>query len=454
MLNQNIPKIRDATQSASGQTDQAQAKLSTDTRRPARLGLWVLGLGFGGFLLWSALAPLDEGVPTSGAVSIDTKRKSVQHLSGGIISEVHVKEGQFVKAHTPLLKVDTAIAQANFESIRLHYLTVRAMEGRLLAEQSNQNRIDFHPDLKQAADNTQLKEILANQRSLFDSRRNALKADADASQEGIRGLEASIQGFQGLLSSRKSQMESIKEELNGIRDLVKEGYVARNKQLEIERMLADVSGSIADYQSNILRARQSILEAQTRIRQRKEEYRKEVDSQLAEIRREVQADAEKLKAATDELARTTIRAPVDGQVVGLAVQTVGGVITPGQKLMDIVPQDETLLLETRIPPHLIDRVEPGKLTDVRFSAFAHSPALVVEGRVDSISTDLILDPANNTSYYLARISLTPEGLKTLGNRQMQAGMPAEVIIKTGERTVLEYILHPLLKRIAATMKEE
>lgn len=454
MLNQNIPKIQDVTPPASGQTAAAQAKLSTDTRRPARLGLWVLGIGFGGFLLWSALAPLDEGVPTSGAVSIDTKRKSVQHLSGGIISEVHVKEGQFVKAHTPLLKVDTAIAQANFESIRLHYLTVRAMEGRLLAEQSNQNRIDFHTDLKQAADNTQLKEILANQRSLFDSRRNALKADADASQEGIRGLEASIQGFQGLLSSRKSQMESIKEELNGIRDLVKEGYVARNKQLEIERMLADVSGSIADYQSNILRARQSILEAQTRIRQRKEEYRKEVDSQLAEIRREVQADAEKLKAATDELARTTIRAPVDGQVVGLAVQTVGGVITPGQKLMDIVPQDETLLLETRIPPHLIDRVEPGKLTDVRFSAFAHSPALVVEGRVDSISTDLILDPANNTSYYLARISLTPEGLKTLGNRQMQAGMPAEVIIKTGERTVLEYILHPLLKRIAATMKEE
>lgn len=454
MLNQNISNIQDVTQSVSGQTASAHAKLSTDTRRPARLGLWVLGLGFGGFLLWSALAPLDEGVPTSGSVSIDTKRKSIQHLSGGIISEVHVKEGQFVKAQEPLLKVDTAIAQANFESIRLHYLTVRAMEGRLLAEQNNQNSIDFHSDLKQAADNTQVKEILESQRSLFDSRRNALKADVDASQEGIGGLEASIQGFQGLLSSRKSQMESIKEELNGIRDLVKEGYVARNKQLEIERMLADVSGSITDHESNILRARQSILETRSRIRQRKEEYRKEVNTQLAEIRREVQADAEKLKAATDELTRTTIRSPVDGQVVGLAIQTVGGVITPGQKLMDIVPQDETLLLETRVPPHLIDRVEPGKLTDVRFSAFAHSPALVVEGKVDSISTDLIFDQANNTSYYLARISLTSEGLKTLGNRQMQAGMPAEVIIKTGERTVLEYIMHPLLKRIAATMKEE
>lgn len=454
MLNQNISNIKDAAQTAPGQSAPAQTKLSTDTRRPARVGLWILGLGFGGFLLWSGLAPLDEGVPTTGSVSIDTKRKSVQHLSGGIISEVLIKEGEFVKAQTPLLKVDTAIAQANFESIRLHYLTVRAMEGRLLAEQNNLSRIGFHPDLQQAADNPQVKEILENQRSLFESRRNALKADMDASQEGIRGLEASIQGFQGLLSSRKSQMESIKEELSGIRDLVKEGYVARNKQLELERMLADVSGSIADHQSNILRARQSILETQGRIRQRREEYRKEVDTQLAEIRREVQADADKLKAATDELNRTIIRSPVDGQVVGLAIQTVGAVITPGQKLMDIVPQDETLLLETRVPPHLIDRVAPGKLTDVRFSAFAHSPALVVEGKVDSISTDLIFDQASNTSYYLARISLTPEGLKTLGNRQMQAGMPAEVIIKTGERTVLEYIMHPLLKRIAATMKEE
>lgn len=454
MLTENIPNLQAVPQSTSEPNASTQSKLPNDPRRPARFGLWVLGIGFGGFLLWSGLAPLDEGVPTSGSVSIDTKRKSVQHLSGGIISEVLVKEGQFVKAHTPLLKVDTAIAQANFASIRLNYLTVRAMEGRLLAEQNNLSRIDFHPDLKPSVGDPQVKEILENQRSLFDSRRNALRADVDASQEGIRGLEASIQGFQGLLTGRKSQMESLKEELNGIRDLVKEGYVARNKQLELERMLADVSGSIAEQQSNILRARQSILETQTRIRQRREEYRKEVDSQLAEIRREVQADADKLKAATDELSRTIIRSPVEGQVVGLSIQTVGAVITPGQKLMDIVPQDETLLLETRVPPHLIDRVAPGKLTDVRFSAFAHSPALVLEGKVDSISSDLIFDQASNTSYYLARISLTPEGLKTLGNRQMQAGMPAEVIIKTGERTVLEYIMHPLLKRIAATMKEE
>ena len=257
-----------------------------------------------------------------------------------------------------------------------------------------------------------------------------------------------------MLAGRKAQQEFLQEELKGLRELVKEGYAPRNRQLEVERMAAESSGSIADIQGNILRARRSIAEMKMRSLQRQQEYRKEVDTQLADIRREVQADADKLKASREELARTTIRAPAEGQVVGLAAQTVGGVISPGQKLMDIVPQNETLLLETHVPPHMIDRVQPGKDVDVRFSAFAHSPQLVLEGKVDSISSDLITEPQTNISYYLARISLTPQGMKDLGNRQMQAGMPAEVIIKTGERTVLTYLLHPLVKRLAASMKEE
>ncbi len=428
--------------------------LPTDTGRPARIGMWVLGLGFGGFLLWAALAPLDEGVPTPGTVTIDTKRKAIQHLSGGIIQEVFVKEGDFVKAGAPLVRIDEATSQANFESIHQHYLTVRAMEGRLVAEQTGQNRITFHPDLQKALSNPQVKQTTDNQQSLFQSRRNALAADMQASEESIQGLEASIQGYQGLLISRKAQLAFIEEELGGIRDLVKEGYAPRNKQLELERMRAENTGALAELQGNLLRTRQAIAETKARIRQRKEEYRKEVDTQLADVRREVQADADKLKASRDELARTTIRTPVEGQVLGLATQNVGGVIGPGQKLMDIVPLNETLLLEAHVPPHLIDRVQPGAPTDVRFSAFAHSPALVVEGKVDSISSDLIIEPQTNVAYYLARISLTPTGVKELGHRQMQAGMPAEIIIKTGERTVLEYLLHPLLKRLAASMKEE
>ncbi|MFA7281225.1 MAG: HlyD family type I secretion periplasmic adaptor subunit [Sterolibacterium sp.] len=426
--------------------------LPTDTSQPARVGLWVLGLGFGGFLLWTGLAPLDEGVPTQGMVTIDTKRKAVQHLSGGIIKQMLVKEGQSVKQDDPLLSIDDAVSLANYESVRQHYLTLRAMEGRLLAEQSGQDKISFHPDLLKAVDDPYLHQTMNNQLQLFQSRRMALQADMDAMEEQIQGQEASILGAEGMLRARTSQLEFIQEELKGVRDLVKEGYTPRNKQLELERTAAEATGAIADLQGKILRGRRDIAEMKLRDIQHHQEYRKEVDSQLSDVRREVQADAEKYKAATQELGRTVIRAPSEGQVVGLAVQTVGAVIGPGQKLMDIVPHNEALLLEAKVPPHLIDNVHAGLEVDVRFSSFAHSPALVVIGHVDSVSSDLIIEP--QTAYYLARVSITPEGMKVLGNRQMQAGMPAEVVIKTGERTVLAYLLHPLLKRMAASMKEE
>jgi protease secretion system membrane fusion protein len=256
-----------------------------------------------------------------------------------------------------------------------------------------------------------------------------------------------------MLSARKSQLEYLHEDLKGMRELVKEGYAARNKQLELERMTADAMASIAEIQGNTQRARSSIAELKMRSIMRTQEYRKEVDTQLSDVRREVQADADKYTAATNELKRTVLRAPSEGQVVGLAVQTVGGVVSPGQKLMDIVPDDEPLLLETKVPPHLIDMVKTGGLADVRFSSFAHSPQLVVQGKITSISSDLLAEP-NQPPYYLARVAITPEGLKELGKRQLQPGMPVEVIIKTGERSVLTYLLHPLLKRMAASMKEE
>ena len=454
MLKNISPQSGVSAVPGSGPAVEGEIILPSDTSQPARIGLWVLGIGFGGFLLWAGLAPLDEGVPAPGMVSIETKRKAVQHLSGGIVKQVFVKEGQFVKSGEPLISLDDATSRANYESIRQHYLTLRAMEGRLLAEQADQTAIVIHPDLSQAGSDPYIRQIIENQTQLLQSRRMSLRADQDAIKESIQGQEASIKGATGVLNARKSQLESIQEELKGLRDLVKEGYAPRNKQLELERMAADAMGAIADQQGNITRGQRNIAEMKMRITQRSLDYRKEVDGQLSDVRREVQADADKFKAASQDLARMVIHAPAEGQVVGLTVQSVGAVAGPGQKLMDIVPQNETLILEAKVSPHQIDNVHAGLEVDVRFSAFAHSPALVVQGKLDSISSDLITEPQTNVSYYLARVSITPEGMKELGKRQMQAGMQAEVIIKTGERTMLTYLLHPLTKRMAASMKEE
>ena len=444
------------TPSAQSAADRNSQEPPADTGRAARVGLWALGLGFGGFLLWASFAPLDEGVPSHGMVAIDTKRKAVQHLSGGIIQQVLVKEGELVKEGQPLIQLDAAVARANYESVRQRYLGLRAMQGRLLAEQSGAASIAFHPDLKAVASDPLIKSQMDTQEQLFRSRRASLRADLDGIEESIRGQQGQLQAYEAMLGSRRSQLALLQDELKNTRELVQEGYAPRNRQLELERMVAETQASIADLLGNTNRAQRAIGELRQRALGRQQEYRKEVEKDLADVTREVQSDAEKFVSVRADLERTEIRSPASGQVVGLAAQTVGGVVQPGQKLMDVVPTDEPLLLEARIEPHLIDKVRAGLPTDVRFTAFAHSPQLVVQGEVQSISHDLLTEQQGGmmVSYYLARVKVTPEGMKTLGSRQLQPGMPAEVIIKTGERSLLKYLLSPLSKRMAASLKEE
>jgi len=451
---QAVPAVEDALVKRHGEED--MLRVSADTAGIARKALWALGIGFGGFLLWAALAPLDEGVPTQGMVTIDTKRKTVQHLTGGIVKEVLVREGEVVKEGQVLMRLDEAVTKANYESIRQRYLGLSAMQSRLRAEQSGSARVVFDKDvLEMAASDPYVAQQVNNQKQLFETRRMGLQSDLQGLQEAMEGVKAQRDAARLMLVQRQQQLSLLKEELSNTRELVKDGYAPRNRQLELERMTADVQAAMADINGNATRAERSIAELTQRSVSRKAEYRKEVESQLADVAREVQADAEKYVAEKANLQRVEIRSPSAGQVVGLAVQTVGAVVQPGQKLLDVVPDEQSLLMETRIAPHLIDKVHAGLSADIRFNTFAHSPQLVVEGKVLSVSGDLLTDPQNpQIAYYLARMEVTPEGMKALGHRQLQPGMPAEVVILTGERSMLKYLLNPLLKRLAGSMKEE
>jgi protease secretion system membrane fusion protein len=441
-----------ATMKSSNVTD-VIAKPDPKTQ-PGRIGLWALGLGFGGFLLWASLAPLDEGVPGQGMVTIDTKSKAVQHLSGGIIKEVLVKEGQQVTQGQPLFRLDEAVVRANFESNRQRYMGLRAIEGRLLAEQSGLQNITWHPELQTAMNDPQIRQMVLTQGQLFESRRAGLRADLQAMEESIQGQEGLLNAYTSMLVNRRHQLALLSEELKNTSDLVREGYAPRNRQLELERMVAESNSSVAELLGNTTRAQRAVGELRQRGIVRQQEYRKEVQSQLSEVEREVQADAEKFRATREDLERIEIKSPATGQVVGLAFQTVGGVISPGQKLMDIVPTGQALLLEVRVAPHLIDRVHAELPVDVRFSSFANSPQLVVDGKVVSVSGDLLIDNHTGAGYYLARVTVLPAGMKKLGKRQLQPGMPVDVVFITGERSMLTYLLHPLTRRMAASMKEE
>ena len=454
MATQDTSKNSISSTSLSGAGNPEQSAAPEHTGRAARVGLWALAIGFGGFLLWAGLAPLDEGVPGQGMISIDTKKKTVQHLTGGLVKEVLVGEGDHVKEGQLLVRLDEAVARANFEAARQRYVGLRAMEGRLMAEQRGQSKIVFHPDVVEASKALQISDMVRTQEQLLSSRRASLQAELQSIEESIQGQLALIQAYEGMLINRKNQQALLAEELGNTRELVKEGYAPRNRQLELERMASEASSGVVELQGNTVRAKRAVAELRQKAIARQQDYRKEVETQLADVSREVPGDAEKYRAAKDDLGRIEIKSPATGQVVGLAFQTVGGVIGPGQKLMDIVPEEQALLVEARVAPHLIDRVHKDLPVDVRFSSFAHTPQLVVEGKVASVSADLLTDPQTGIGYYLARVGVTAEGYKKLGKRQLQPGMPVEVIFLTGERSMLTYLLSPLTKRLAASMKEE
>ncbi|WP_396441448.1 HlyD family type I secretion periplasmic adaptor subunit [Limnohabitans sp.] len=425
-----------------------------EAKRVATKGLLALGIGFGLFVIWAALAPLDEGVPSSAIVSVETQRKAVQHLSGGIVREVKVTEGQEVEAGDVLFRLNEASARANFEGVRQRYLGLRAVQARLQAEQLAKTELVLHPDLLLAQTDPLIAIQVQTQQALLRTRVRSLQAELKSLTESILGQEALVASSKAMQSSRQVQLNLLTEELGQTRQLVLEGYAPRNRQLELERALADVQASLYDLQGRKEQATHSIAEMRQRIERTQQVFLQEVQSQLSSVTQEVQADADKLRALEGDLERTEITAPVSGQVVGLSVQTVGAVIQSGQKLLDIVPKDESLVLDVRIAPHLIDKVYPSLNTDVRFSTFAHSPQLVVQGQVRSVSKDLITDPQSGVTFYLARVVLTKEGMGNLQGRRLQPGMPAEVVIKTGERSMLTYLIHPLTKRFAASMKEE
>jgi protease secretion system membrane fusion protein len=297
---------------------------------------------------------------------------------------------------------------------------------------------------------------MAVQQQVFRARRAAQGAELSAARQAISGMEGQIAGMHQMMESRRSQSALQARQLANVQSLADEGYAPKNQALQLEQAQAELRTSLADLQTNIQRSQSAIAETRLRIAQREQEYLKEVSGQLADVRREVQANEERLTAITAELGRTQIKSPVAGQALGLSVAGAGAVVTPGQRLMDIVPQGEMLLLDAKVPTHVIDRIKVGDKTEVRFTAFANSPQLVVDGKVVSLAADSISEQVGNTvlSYYLARVAITPEGNKVLGNRTLQPGMTADVLITTGERSLLTYLLHPLIKRVASAMTEE
>lgn len=431
----------------------AEPTADLNDARPRRWGWLLVILGFGGFMAWAATAPLDAGVPSPGTVVVSGNRKAVQPLVGGKIAELAVRDGDAVKAGQVLVRLDGTQARSQYDVARGQWFTAAAVEARLTAERLGRAQIQFPPALAQEKADPRAANAMALQNELFATRRRALDSDLAVLRESIRGLEAQLQGLEEANRARREQARLLGEEIERQRDLVKDGFLARNRLSEQERSLAAVMGAIAEDAGNMGRIRQQIAELRARMLARENDFRRETESQLTDVQRDAAALASRLQALEFELANMEIRSPADGVVVGLTVHTVGGVVPAGAPMMEIVPADEPLKIEAQIAPHLIDKVKPDLDVDILFPAFNQATTPHIPGRVLQVSADVLVEPKQGIPYFKATVEVTPEGMKLLRHHQIRAGMPAEVFVRTGERTLLNYLLKPLTDRLNRALTE-
>ncbi|MCY9846671.1 HlyD family type I secretion periplasmic adaptor subunit [Pectobacterium jejuense] len=425
-----------------------------DEKRAVRLG-WLLVLaGFGGFLLWALFAPLDKGVMVNGSVVISGNRKVVQHNQGGIVDKIQVKDGDRVEAGQILLTLNEVDARSASEGLDGQYLQLVAREGRLLAEQQRLSDMVMTPRLQPLAEKPEMRVITALQRDLLHSRQQSLKLEAEGMRSSIAGMEASLSAQRQVMSSKQKQRETLEQQLQGLRSLAAENYVPRNKMLENERLLAQLNGDIAQLAGDINRTRRDIEQQTLLIAQRQQEYDKEVNSELADVRALLSDVGSKKEKADFNLANIQMRAPVSGTVVGLKVFTEGGVIAPGQTLLEIVPDDQPLLVDARLPVELVDKVWPGLSVELQFVAFNQSTTPRVAGTVELLSADRLLDERDGSPYYSLRVQVDEAGKRALEGLEVKPGMPVQGFVRTGERSFVNYLFKPLMDRLHLALTEE
>ncbi|UVW28133.1 HlyD family type I secretion periplasmic adaptor subunit [Massilia sp. H6] len=436
--------------------DATPLEVNTDSSAYSRFGWIIVLFGVGGFLLWALLAPLDKGVPLSGTVAKESNRQAVQHQSGGTVQELLVRNGDVVKAGQVLVRMNSVMAQSGVQATESQYLSALAAEARLMAERDGRKQITFPAELEKRRGEPQVADLISLQNALLSSRQLSLQSELGALDESVAGLKLQIRGLEESRNSKKEQVSFLKEQLGGMRDLAKEGYVARNRLLDLERTYAQLGGEISEDIGNIGRSQRQVTELVLRKSQRIQDYQKEVRSQLSDVQRETQGQGARLQAQNFELSNVEVKSPVDGTVVNLAVFTNGGVVAPGFKMMDIVPTNDALVVEGQLPTNLVDKVHAGLKVELMFSAFNTNRTPHIEGEVVSVAADRNVEERTGMPYYVVHVKVTQAGAKKIAENKMdiRPGMPVELFVKTGERTMMNYLLKPLVDRAQSSMSED
>lgn len=423
--------------------------------RSIRMGLLLSFILFGIIGMWAAFWPLTTGAIATGKVVLDSNRKTLQHLEGGIVKEILVREGANVKEGDVLLRLDSTSATARRDVQRSQYIAAKAAEARLIAERDGAQSIDFSQALLNLeSSDDEVREQMATQRRLFETRRINNSEQVSILNQRVAQTQSDVAGLREQAASASEQLRLLQDEIDTVKSLVASGNAVKSRLLALQRNAAQIQGQRGQALSAIARANQQANEARIEITNKKTEFLNNVVAELKDVQVQVSSLGEQMRAAEDVVRRIEIKAPISGQVVGLNVHTIGGVIAPGEKLLDIVPSNDKLVVEAQINPQDIDIVQVGLPAQVRLSAYKQRSIHPVTGKVITVSADRIDNPQTGQSYFTARVEIPAKEFNDLKDVKMTPGMPAEVMVVSGSRTMLGYLFDPLTHSFGRAFREE
>jgi HlyD family type I secretion membrane fusion protein len=417
-------------------------------------GYLTILIGFGGFGTWAALAPIASGVVANGTVSVESNRKTVQHLEGGIVSEIVAKEGDVVGPGDVVLRLDPTQALGTYTYLRDRVGQLQAQEARLIAENTNAAALSMPPELLMQG-SAAIKAAIGLQTTIFSDRRRSRDGQIGILQARMDQLKDAVAGLMEQRDATDQQTKSLQEEVERLTQGQEKGAVTINQISQATRAQLNMQGDRGSITSEIAKIRQTISETQLQIVQVSQEFVERAGGELRDVRDQLGEATEKAGAAKDVLDRTTIRAPVRGMLQNIRVHTKGGVIRAAEPVMDIIPLDDNLVVTAKVRPIDIDNVKIGLKAEVRFSSFSSRTTPAVFGKVTVLSQDVI-EPtqANEAPYYEARVEVDDKDIPMEIRGRLLPGMPADVIISTGERTFAQYIARPLVDAFHKSMREQ
>ncbi|MCO5069764.1 MAG: HlyD family type I secretion periplasmic adaptor subunit [Rhizobiaceae bacterium] len=420
---------------------------------PAAVGYATIVTAFVIFGGWSAFARVDSAVIAQGVISLESNRKTVQHYEGGIIREIKVKEGSFVQKDDVLFELDPTEAQANLSMVRGQLDSALALEARLVAERDNAQSINFPDELLARRDRPVTAASITDQEKQFAQRRDALTGQMAILTSRIDQLNTEIGGLEQEAEATRRQLVAIEDELESKRELFRQNLIAKSQVLALEREKARLEGVVGRSVADKAKAQGSIGETKLQIQQVEKQFLEDVNSQILDARQKISDLRQRIVVASDVFNRLLVKAPLSGYIQSLKVFTVGAVIQSGQPLLDIIPIDEPLIVQARISPLDVESMQTNARAEVRFPSFKARDFPVVFGTVRSVSSDRFIDEGTGQPYFLALIEVDDSKIEHAHER-LTAGLPAEVIVPTGERTVIEYLVDPLTERLRKSMREQ